>query len=471
MLKQVMLRSKIKALNIKLTALREKAEGFKTRKEELERALEETETQEELAAVQAELDELAKEIGDEDIQAEIEAISQEIADAEAELEEIAANEEAAAGEEQKGTEPGTEKRFNGGMISMNKRTIVGRMSAQQRAELFSKDSVKTFITNFRDMMSSKRAVTGAELNIPEEFLGVIRDDLDKYSKLIKHVNLKKVKGNSRQVVVGAIPEGIWVEAIASLNELNITFNQVEVDGYKVGGFIPVANSYLEDSDIALGAEIIEMLAQAIGYAADKAILYGTGTHMPIGVVTRLAQTAQPSDYSTKARPWADLHTSNIYKFTAAEKALSGVDFFRTLALKLGLADDKYSHAEAVYCMSKKTKNRIIAESLAFNAAGALVASKENEMPGIGGTIETFDFIPDGDIIGGYFDVYLLAERSGGKISQSEHAQFIEDNTVFKGTARYDGVPVIAEDFVAINIENANVTTSVTFAAVTASSNG
>ena len=30
-------------------------------------------------------------------------------------------------------------------------------------------------------------------------------------------------------------------------------------------------------------------------------------------------------------------------------------------------------------------------------------------------------------------------------------KFIEDNTVFKGTARYDGTPVIDEAFVAIGI--------------------
>ena len=42
--------------------------------------------------------------------------------------------------------------------------------------------------------------------------------------------------------------------------------------------------------------------------------------------------------------------------------------------------------------------------------------------------------------------------------------FIEDMTLFKGTARYDGMPVIGEAFVAVNINNKAVTTSVTFAA-------
>ena len=79
------------------------------------------------------------------------------------------------------------------------------------------------------------------------------------------------------------------------------------------------------------------------------------------------------------------------------------------------------------------------------------------MPGIGGAIEELSFIPDGVIIGGYGDLYLLAERAGAAVGSSEHAMFIEDQTVFKGTARYDGMPVVAEGFVAIGINGTKPT--------------
>ena len=41
-------------------------------------------------------------------------------------------------------------------------------------------------------------------------------------------------------------------------------------------------------------------------------------------------------------------------------------------------------------------------------------------------------------------------------------KFIEDQTVFKGLARYDGLPVIAEGFFVVNINNADAATSKTF---------
>jgi uncharacterized protein YjdB len=50
------------------------------------------------------------------------------------------------------------------------------------------------------------------------------------------------------------------------------------------------------------------------------------------------------------------------------------------------------------------------------------------------------------------------------IEQSREVQFIQDNTVFKGKMRADGLPVIAEAFVAINIAGSTPATSMSFAA-------
>ena len=119
-------------------------------------------------------------------------------------------------------------------------------------------------------------------------------------------------------------------------------------------------------------------------------------------------------------------------------------------------------------INETTHTSLLAESLSFNAAGAITAGMNNTMPVIGGEIVDLNFMPDNVIIGGYGDLYLLAERAGVKLEQSEHVLFLEDQTVFKGTARYDGMPVIAEGFVAIGINNtAPSDNGVTFAADTA----
>ena len=90
------------------------------------------------------------------------------------------------------------------------------------------------------------------------------------------------------------------------------------------------------------------------------------------------------------------------------------------------------------------------------------------MPVVGGDVVVFsdDVMPDNTIIGGYGDLYLLAERAGTSVGYSDIPLYIQDQTVVKGTARYDGVPVIAEGFVAIGIGKAPVT-SASFAPDTA----
>ena len=107
-------------------------------------------------------------------------------------------------------------------------------------------------------------------------------------------------------------------------------------------------------------------------------------------------------------------------------------------------------------------------AMAPDMYGQLVPGMEGRMPVVGGVIEVLPFIPDNMIFGGYLDLYLLAEREGTRLEQSEHVHFIQDRTVFKGVARYDGLPVIAEGFVAIGIGGVTPSAaSITFAPDTA----
>ena len=335
------------------------------------------------------------------------------------------------------------------------------MTAPQRDAFMARDDVKEFLQRVRELSHEKRSVTGAELLIPTVMLDLLRQNIGEYSKLISKVNLRSVPGKARQTVAGAIPEAVWTEMCAKLNELAVSFTAVEVDGYKVGGFIAICNAVLEDSDISLAQEIITSLGASIGYALDKAILYGTGTKMPMGIVTRLAQSVKPETYPATARAWADLHTSNIQTITTANS--TGVKLFQSVLKAFGAAKGKYSRGVKFWAMNEATYNTLMAESMSINATGAVVAGMNATMPVVGGDVVLLDFIPDNNIIAGYGDLYLLAERAGTALAQSEHALFTEDQTVFKGTARYDGKPTIANAFVAIGINAVAPTTSMTFA--------
>lgn len=455
-LKVLLLRKKLTDMQTSLADLERTAHGFETREAELAADIEAAQTDEERSVVEAAVEAFEQERSQNTT--DIEQLRTDIADMEnqiREAEETSRQARSGQGEHHE------ERKDDHTMNNAETRTRFFGMTAQQRDAFMARDDVKEFLQRVRELSHEKRSVTGAELLIPTVMLDLLRQNIGEYSKLISKVNLRSVPGKARQTVAGAIPEAVWTEMCAKLNELAVSFTAVEVDGYKVGGFIAICNAVLEDSDISLAQEIITSLGASIGYALDKAIIYGTGTKMPLGIVTRLAQSVKPDNYPATARAWADLHTSNVQTIAAANS--TGVKLFQSVLKAFGAAKGKYSRGVKFWAMNEATYNTLMAESMSINATGAVVAGMNGTMPVVGGDVVLLDFIPDNNIIAGYGDLYLLAERAGTALAQSEHALFTEDQTVFKGTARYDGLPVIAEGFVAIGINAVAPTTSMSFA--------
>ena len=471
--KQLRLSINISTRKNALAALYKTQDDFEVRRAALEKRYDElpeepTDTTEaDMAAIDTDLAALEKEVGEADIDKKISTLEQEIGDLEKDLQDIKDKIPDTGGTETRAA--GTNKnieRVERNMIK-NRRLASILTDAQRTAfnAIVERDDVKNFLTDVRGMQ--QRGVTNARLTVPDNVVGLLRDVLHRYSKLIKYVNLKPIKGTARERIIGTIPEGVWTEMIGtSLNELSFAINQATVDGYMVGGFIPIHNSELADSDINLLAEIIDMLGQSIGIAIDKAIPYGKGVNMPMGIITRLAQTSKPTTWDENIRgTWKDLRGTNIGKTSSA--SLTDVKLYQELILMAGKIKSNYATGEKFWMMSSSTYNTLLSKTLTFNAAGAIVTGQTKTMPIIGGEIITLDFMPDNDIIGGYGSLYLLAEREGNTIESSEHVRFLQNETVTKGYARYDGLPVIGEAFVAINIAATNVTTEISFAPDTA----
>ena len=471
-LKILMLRSKMDRLNKELETLREKDAEFAAREAELEQAVNEaaTEEEEKVVAENVEQFEGEKQAHDE----RKSALEQEINAIEGQIKEIEANaptrgNNPTTNPESKHNERGERNKMNIVNIrSLPKsQRVFDALSGEQRQAILADNTMQEFLKELRSMKGQQRAVSGAELTIPVVMLDLIAENMYRYSKLLNRVRVRNVRGEARQTIAGTVPEAVWTEMCGAINELSFVFNQITLDGYKVAGFVPVCNSILEDNDVNLAGWIVEMLSEAVGLAMDKAILYGKGaaSKMPLGIVTRLAQTAQPSDYPANAPAWVDLHTSNVIKIDGTTS--TGAEFWAKLMEAIGNTYTRYSRGEMFWAMNSKTYAKLRSKLITFTATGDVVANLYGTLPVITGNVDVLEFIPDGDIIGGYGDLYLLALRSGMTIESSREVQFIQDNTVFKGKQRADGMPVIPGAFVAININNVNVTTAMDFAADTA----
>lgn len=459
MLKTLMLRKKIDDKTKELEALRAKDADFEKREAEIASSINEATTDEERGVVEEAVTAFDNEKREHDESKEkLEGEIRELEDQLSEAEQAAPAAPAAPANNTPAAP--AEREVN---KTMETRVKFFGMNQQERDAFFARDDVKEFLERVRTCIKEKRAIENVGLTIPEVMLPLLKQITQETSKLIGRVSLRHVSGTARQTIMGSIPEAVWTEMCANLNELSLGFNQTEVDGYKVGGFFAVCNAILEDNDVNLATEIINALGKSIGKALDKAILYGTGTKMPLGIVTRLAQTSKPSGYSDNDRAWVDLSATNIITGTGA----TGIALFQEIVGNTGVVVNDYFENGMTWVMNQATHTKLLMHSMDKNLNAAIVAGMSNAMPVIGGNIVELPFVPDNNIVFGYFDAYLLAERAGTQIGQSEHYRFIEDQTVFKGTARYDGKPVIAEAFGVMTLTNVAPTTVVPFPADTA----
>ena len=462
-IRSMMIRKKLSDSRKNLETLRAKTSDFETRKAELnkreaelEEAINEASSEDEQKVVEenvtqfeADQAELEKDIAEND-QA-IADLEGEISEMERELSEIEeAQREVAPVPVPENVEPETRNTFKKGTSKMLRTKSLRQMTLQERDAFIKADETQELLKEVRAAITEKRAITGGAYTIGETIIGLLREDVIDYSKLYKHVNVVRLSGKGREVVMGTTPEAFWEECCDPIHELEQAFTQVEIDCFKLAGYFAVCNALLEDSDIDLLDALMSSLNASMGFALDKAIVYGKGStyKMPTGVVTALAASET-------------LTASNIIKITAANS--KGVALFQNLILAAAKAANRYARGEKVWVMNEATYANVVSESVAVNAAGAIVAGVNGAMPVTGGIIEVLNFVPDSNIVTGYFELYVLGERKGMTIDTSEHVRFIQDQTVLRGRCRYDGKPAIEKAFVLIGINNTTPTTEIDFA--------
>ena len=463
-IRTIILRKKISDQKKALEALISKRDGFDQVRAELEKreaeivkAIEEANTDEERSAVED-----AADLFDSDKQAvenDVAETDKQISDIENEVSEMEQELSQIEDEQNRSVPPPPEKpvddeapkkttKKSGGKRTMFKTRAIRQMSVVEREALIAREDTQAFLKQIRSLIAEKRGLSGGEYTISETIMGLINEDVIEYSKLYKHCRVTRLSGKGREIVMGTAPEAFLEEACDPIYELAASMTQVEVDQFKVAGYIPLCNALLEDSDIDLLDEVMSLILQSIGFALDKAIIYGTGIKMPTGVVTAIDDDAS-------------IKLTNEVKIGTSDSV--GIKLFQALLAAIAETENRYARGELTWAMNGKTYRRLQSESLSINAAGLLVSAVNGTFPVLGGAMEVLTFIPDKNIVVGYFELYVLAERKGMTIDQSEHVKFIQDQTVIRGRARYDGKPAIVKAFAVIAFDNTDPTTSVDFA--------
>ena len=459
-LKVLMLRSKLAPLQAQLAGLESVRDGFAAREAELARDIETAQTDEERSVVESAVESFEQERAGNAaelnrVQGEIDAINEQIRSLEAAQTPPPA--QPPAGDPETRTH---EKERSYNTMSNSERRWFG-LTYQERDALLRRDDTRDFLQRVRELRTQSRSVKGGELGIPDGFLPVLRDLTYQESKFLRFCSVSAFRGLTRQNVVGVAPEAIWTEMTGALNELDIDFWQLTMDGFMVGGYLAVPNSTLmDDSDLQLATTIMQLLASSLAKAIDKSIWFGTGSHMPVGILTRLAAQSQPDWWGKDQSAFTDLHTSHILKLSITDKA--STEFFRPLIAALAVAKPDYSDGRLVWTMNRKTHLDVMSRALAYNSAAAMVAGVNNTMPVLGGEIVEWEVMPDNEIAGGFLSLYRSVEREGTVLDSNTNVKWLENQTCFKGMQRRDGKPVLGEAFVIVNYGNVEPTTTTTF---------
>lgn len=442
-LKKLMTIKKIEQRKANLAELQQREAELTTRAAELEAAIEEAGTDEEMQIVEENITQLDADKAD--LEEKKTTLEGEIADLEGELEKLNSkdpvNDPAPAADPVAAEQIERNKNLGGEQrMAANKLTKRGQI-----IERLNKEEVRSFYTNLKQAIE-QRSINGLDLTIPQILLDTVTDDLGRYSVLYDLVRVAKLTGKGRAIIAGEAPQAVWTEMIGKINELECLFTDVEVDGYKVGGFIPLDNSYIEDSMINLASHVEDCLKESIAIALDKAILYGTGTKMPMGIIPAIN-----ADTGLKA--------TNIITLTVAN-----TKFDKIIESMKNIKRGRRGRGPITVVMNESTwLGTIVPMSLGSNAAGAFVTVSGQAFPGVGYKVVFSEEVPENNILVGDFTKYLLAERSDIKGASSTEFLFTDDKTVFKATARYDGKPVRKSAFVLIGLNATTPAVSASFA--------
>ncbi|EDK34970.1 phage major capsid protein [Clostridium kluyveri] len=422
-LRQLVLANQINKKRADLNKIIELEKGFSKRTKELLDSIDEAKTDEEISALEEETDKLEsdKKYGEQN-KGKLEG---EIAALESELEELNSNAPT--------NNPGARNRIditNIGGLRMRGNKYETR---EQMIERLNREEVKNFYTRIANAAKENRAISGTDAIIPEAVIDMIQARLGDYSALYSEVYVQPLTGTARIIMDGAIPEGIWTEMTDAVQELSAGFSQTELDGFKVGGFIPVANAILEDSMINLANYIETRLSMAIAKALDKAILTGAAaSKQPTGIITALGGTG--------------LEAHNVTSDGTLKNIVSHMSVIDD-------GEDGAPIGEVIAVMKRSFYYSQIAPQTFLPTSDGRLVIQTAQSPRLpdGTRIVFSQYMPANTILLGDFKKYLLGERKGVQLAVSDQVRFIEDQTVFKGTARYDGKPVYPSYFVKITV--------------------
>ena len=134
--------------------------------------------------------------------------------------------------------------------------------------------------------SPYNATNKGQMNVPLTIEGAIRNAIDFNSDVLGLANVIRTNGTHR-IVLDASPasEARLVKEGASISSIDSEFVKVELGAYKYGEIVKFTREVVEDVNFNIVAHAGQRLGMAFAKAFEKAIITGTGTTEPEGLLS------------------------------------------------------------------------------------------------------------------------------------------------------------------------------------------
>jgi HK97 family phage major capsid protein len=305
----------------------------------------------------------------------------------------------------------------------------------EREQLLSSQEYRTaFFKNLQGKPMSEveqRALTTAAVSagsaVPTQTLNQIIDKLRQTSALYNYITVSFVPGNLSFVVANAKNVANWKTEGSNGLAADDTVVSVTLGGYEIIKLVEISAAATAMTIDAFESYISAEIGRQLSIAFEKAIVSGSGTGEPTGILTGITWSA-----------------ANSTDFTGV------VDLYDTLMDALGLLPTMY-HQSSVFVLNRKTLFGGIRKVKATDGQPIFAYNPQDRaaMTILGYGIVLNDYLPDDTILLGDFSYYRMNFSQAPTIEASREAGFTSGKTVYRGLAVADGKPALAEAFVKI----------------------
>src|SRR5690554_6563735 len=316
-----------------------------------------------------------------------------------------------------------------------------KFEGMQRDEILSTPEYRSgYLKRLQGKMlteAEERALTTASDSagaaVPTETLNMIIDKLRQTSALFPRVNVSYVPGNMSLVVANAKNAAQWKAEGADGTPEDDTVVEVNLTGYELIKLVEISAAAQAMTISAFEAYIASEIGRQMAIAVENAILNGSGSGQPTGILTGVT--------------WDSTNSLSESSALSYDHLVDGLALLPTMY-----------HNNAVFVMNRSMLFGGVRKIKTTDGQPIFTYNPQDPARNavLGYPVIVDDYMPDNTILLGDFSYYYWNFAQAPAIETSREAAFKSGKLTYRGLAVADGKPALDEAFVKIEAGEGSV---------------